>query len=609
MSSSEEKAIKKIALIGTPNCGKTLFFNRLTGLRQKVANYTGVTLDKKIGKYKFNSSIEIIDLPGLYSLAPSSLEAKVTANFLEEEKVDAIFVIAESTDIVKGIFLAMQIQQTNIPCQLFLNMEDELTSRGGKIDIKKLSNQLGIDVYSISALKGWGLKDFFVKLKNSPQDFFVPSKKKIDKKLSPLEVMQKAKKCGEGVVLKKVQSDVFSEKLDGILLHRFWGSLFFILFFIVIFQSIFSWASPLSDLVEVSLEWLKEKWSLLLPESGFVTDLINEGIFSGIVGVAVFLPQILILFFFIALMEFSGYMPRASFVSDKTMEKFGLQGGSFLPLLSSFACAIPGILSTRTIANKKQRLITIFISPFMPCSARLPVYTLVVLAFIPDENYILNLRTWAMIALYLLGALVGFITAAVLKKIWKVKEDYHQDYIQEIPPYRMPTLKSIAIFLWQKIWTFISKTGKIIVVLSIVLWILLSYPKKAVEENGISKSYAGTMGKVIEPVIEPLGFDWRVGIGLVSSLAAREVVISTLAIIYQTEEESDKMIETFKKEMTSATAVSLLVFFMFALQCFSTIAVVKKETMGWKIPIAMFIYMSALAYVSSLIVYQVSRFA
>ena len=605
---SPVKIYKKIALIGTPNSGKTLFFNRLTGLKQKVANYPGVTLEKKTGQYKFNSKLKIIDLPGLYSLDPSSMEAKVTTEFLKKEKLDAIFIVVESTDILKGIFLTMQLLKFNIPCQLFLNMEDELASRGGKIDTEKLSLELGINIFSISALKGWGLKKVFTELKNSAEIFFTSPQKKIDKNLSTIEIMDEAQKCCKKVILKKIKSDVFSEKLDAILLHRFWGSIFFILFFIVIFQSIFSWSAPFSDLIENSLEWLKEKWSLLLPEKGLIVSLINEGIFSGIVGVAVFLPQIIILFFFIAVMEFTGYMSRASFVADKVMGKFGLQGGAFLPLLSSFACAIPGILSTRTIANKKQRWITIFISPFMPCSARLPVYTLVVLAFVPDKSYILHIRTLTMIFLYFLGILIALITAVILKKIWKIKDDYQQDYIQEIPPYRIPTLGSIFIFLWQKVHTFVAKTGKIIIVLSILLWILLSYPQKAVEIEGVSKSYAGRVGKMIEPTIEPLGFDWRIGIALVSSLAAREVVISTLAIIYQTDEgESQKILTTFQKEMTFATAMSLLIFFMFALQCFSTIAVVKKETMGWKIPIVMFVYMSLLAYFCSLITYQVIR--
>ena len=603
--------LQKIALIGTPNSGKTLFFNRLTGLKQKVANYPGVTLEQKTATYKFNSSLQIIDLPGLYSLAPSSMEAKITTKFLQQKQIDSIFIIAESTDLQKGLFLTMQILQLNIPCCLFLNMEDELTSRGGKIDLKELSKQLGINVYSISALKGWGLKDIFAQLKNSPQNFFTlsqkSSQKKESKKLSPLETMENAKKCSEKVITKKVNSDTLTEKIDGVLLHRFWGSIFFIFFFLIIFQTIFSWSAPLSDLTESSLEWLKSKWSVLLPKEGFLVDLINEGIYSGIVGVVVFLPQIILLFFFIAIMEFSGYMSRASFVADKVVGKFGLQGGSFLPLLSSFACSIPGILSTRTIANQKQRLITIFISPFMPCSARLPVYTLVVLAFVPDKSYILHWRTFAMIFLYLSGAFAGLITAVVLKKIWKIKEDYHQDYIQEIPPYRIPTMRSILIFLWQKVYSFVSKVGKIIIVLSILLWILLSYPQKEVAENGVASSYAGQIGKVIEPVIEPLGFDWRIGIALVSSLAAREIVISTLAIIYQVKEDSAKMLQTFRKEMTPATAISLLIFFMFALQCFSTIAIAKKETMGWKIPIAMFVYMFFLAYFSSLIFYQLVR--
>lgn len=607
------------ALVGNPNSGKSVLFNRFTGLNQKVANYPGVTVEKISGRFKYSSkSVEIVDLPGIYGLSNYSEDAHIAVDFLlsGKTKINRLILVIDSTNLSRSLILPLQLLAMNLPCILVLNMEDELKARGGVIDKKLLSKELGLPVFSISAIKGWGLNALIDYLKeqintekkgNNASAFphVIKQKDQLELEIKSEFFAQKANVLGKKVIQKKIKSDVFSDKLDAILLHRVWGLLIFSLLFLFVFQSVFSYVTPLMDGVEAGFAWLGESIESSWKDSWY-RNLLVEGVIGGVGSVLVFLPQITVLFFFIGLLEFSGYMSRASFVTDRFMNKVGLQGKSFLPLLSSYACAIPGVMATRSLESKRERLITIFISPFMTCSARLPVYILLITAFIPDKYYlggIIGLRTLSFLFLYILGGMAAIGTAAILKKIWASTESL--PFIQELPPYRYPTLRAIIQFVWQRVWLFLKKAGGIIFVITVLLWALASFPSKSVEQEGVKASYVGHIGLAIEPIIKPLGFDWKIGIGLVTSLAAREVVVSTLAIIYSINEENeDKLLEIIRRELNFAQGMSLLVFFIFALQCLATLAVVKRETGNWKLPVFMFIYMSSLAYLFSFVCYQ-----
>ena len=597
-----------IALAGNPNSGKSALFNRLTGLRQKVANYPGVTVERVSGRFKYSSrEMTIIDLPGLYSLSEASEDTRIAFHALIgqiDEPIDCVAVVVDSTNLQRSLPLVLQIRDLGKPALLILNMEDELKARGGYIDYHRLEKEIGMPIFPVSAKQGWGLARLIAYLKqNDP-----PKAERKEKKSLEYHVAE-AKRITAEVMGGKIQPHKWSDRIDGLLLHRFVGIGVFLVIFMLVFQAIFFWIEPFMTGIEVVLGGMVSLIERGFEESMFRQFLV-EGIIAGVGSVLIFLPQIVVLFLLIGLMEFSGYMARASFVMDKVMEKVGLQGKSFLPLLSSCACAVPGIMATRTIESKRDRLVTIFIAPFMTCSARLPVYILLITAFIPNVRYlggVVDLRTFTLIGLYLLGGLAAFGTAFLLGRGMKKTESL--PFIQEIPPYRLPSAKALFFYVWSRAMVFIRKAGTIILGTTVILWLLASLPASAVKQNGVEGSYAGRIGKVMEPVIAPLGFDWKIGVGLIASLAAREVIVSTLATIYEIEHDEEDhfaLRETLLVNMRLPQALSLLVFFVFALQCISTVAVARKETGNWLWPLFMFVYMSLMAYGASFLVYQIT---
>jgi ferrous iron transport protein B len=598
---------KTVALVGPPNSGKSTLFNRLTGLRQKVANYPGVTVEHHVGRLSLSPSVsvDIIDLPGIYSLDPRTEDERVTRDILLGDapgitKPEAIILVLDSTNLSRHLVVAAPILGLGVPTLVVLNMADDLRGRGGTLDTAELSQRLGAPVALISAAKNQGLEPVFEFLDGT---FAIP-------KPVELPVLNNVPQCREWAV--KVSRDAWrsprpspwSRRLDGVFLHPVWGPLVFLAVVVGVFQTIFSGAVPLMEGVQNAVS-ASGKWiEATLPDSIF-RSLLVEGVWDGVGSVVVFLPQILLLFLFIGVLEDSGYLARAAVIADRTMARIGLQGKAFIPLLSAYACAVPAIMATRTIENKRDRLATILIAPFMTCSARLPVYTLVIAAFIPQTNLIgpvLGSRAAAMIGLYLLGFLAALITARVLKS--SVLKSERTPFILEMPPYRWPTLRGLGMRLYDRAMAFLKRAGTVILGVAVVLWVLAHVPAQDGKAPPIQQSLAGAIGRTVEPVLRPLGFDWRIGIGLVTSLAAREVIVGTLGTIYgieNAEENEAGLGAALQANLTPGGAVALLVFFAFAMQCMSTMAVVRRETGSWKFPILQFVFMFALAYVCAFV--------
>ncbi|HEY2934759.1 MAG TPA: ferrous iron transport protein B [Acidobacteriota bacterium] len=606
---------KIFAIAGNPNSGKTTIFNHLTGLRQKVANYPGVTVEKVAGKVRLNGhDCTVIDLPGTYSVHPRSPEETIACEVLcglrpEVPPPSGVVCVVDSTNLERNLYLALQIKEIGLPMLLVLNMADEMNARGGMIDRGKLSEQLGIPVVSSVGNRGVGLDEIrkFISqhsngLSDRPALRIPPAIPNAD------EVRDRYRQTHQILAAARIQQlsdSKVQQAVDRVVMHPLWGTILFFVIVILVFQSIFSWSTPLRDGIAVGFAnmgvWVKNHVSNVI-----LRGLISDGVLAGVGSVLTFLPQIFTLFFFIALLEDSGYMARAAFLMDRVMKKIGLQGKSFLPLLSSYACAIPGIMACRTIENKNDRLATMMIAPLMTCSARLPVYTLLIAAFIPATPVLgsfMSLPTLALLGLYALGLGTAMLVAAVLKSsILKSKDT---PFILEIPPYRLPNARTVFNTMWNRSRLFVRRAGTVILGISLVLWALASFPPNA----DINHSVAGKIGHLIEPAIRPLGFDWRIGIGLIASFAAREVIVSSLSTIYNVQlgDKGMSLVETVRQQMTPLTAVSLMVFFALACQCMSTLAVVRRETNGWRWPVFLFTYMTVLAYVCSLLVYQGGR--
>ena len=601
-------AFSLVAVVGAPNCGKSTLFNRLTGLRQKVANYPGVTVEKRLGRVRVEGGREItlVDLPGIYSLTARSEDERVARGVLLGEmpglpSPDAVLLVVDSTNLNRNLSLAAPILALGIPTLVVLNMSDDLRSRGGLVDGERLSERLGVPVVRASAAKGEGLEAIRA---------FLSGRSAAGQRLE-LPVLQDIGSRRRWAVHATGQSGykapaaaVWTRRLDSVLLHPLGGPLIFLLVVMAVFQSIFTLAQPLMDGTEAAIAASGLWIGTLLPDSWF-RDLLLEGVWAGVGSVLVFLPQILFLFLLIGVMEDSGYLARAAVIADRTMARVGLEGKAFIPLLSAYACAIPAIMATRTIESRRERLATILIAPFMTCSARLPVYVLVIAAFLPEKPLLgplLGTRAAAMIGLYALGFLAAVATARLLKSTL-LKRKSPLPFTLELPPYRWPTLQSIGLRLADRSLIFIKRAGTVILLVTVVLWFLASVPRTDGEAPEISQSLAGKMGKAVEPVIEPLGFNWKIGIGLITSLAAREVIVGTLGTIYGIEaaeeggdEGSPGLQKALKQDLAPGGAVALLIFFAFALQCMSTVAVVRRETGGWRLALLQFGYMLALAY-------------
>ncbi len=730
---------RRVALIGNPNVGKTTLFNHLTGLRQKVGNYPGVTIERKSGKLVGNESVELIDLPGSYSLSPKSVDERIAYDVLAghldgEARPDLVVCVIDASVLERNLYLVSQVIDLRTPVIVALNMMDAADSAGIDIDVTLLSARLGVPVIPMVASRKEGFEELSIAisaselpepaerqwtlmsavdvilpelgaalLKEAPS---VPTEQHFIESLQCLTndtmleywdnrapgFVEMVKTTREALKANKVpymQAEVMgryawlsplsasvstkrkdqserstSDKIDAVVTHKVFGPILFSLVLLLIFQAVFTWATPLMDLIELGVVNLGSLVRTTLP-AGMFADLLADGVIAGVGNVVVFLPQILLLFFFLGLMEDTGYMARSAFIMDRLMSRVGLSGGSVVPLLSSFACAIPGIMAARTLANPRDRLITIMIAPLMSCSARLPIYTLFIAAFLPTGVVFgpITFQGLAMFSMYALGMVMAFVAAFVLKKIFKGQSSF---FAMELPPYRMPRFKQIFWRMIDRSKAFVVRAGKIIFVMSIVLWVMARFPtsspdpvmqaertalvgqyesefdrlvvsgfttEEAAESVTLSMqpafskldaaeagyqvehSFIGMLGKTLEPVMRPLGFDWKMSAGIISALAAREVIISALATIYSVggaDENSPMLRDQLKNDRypdgspvyTPLVAVSLLVFFVLALQCISTLAITRRETNSWKWPAVMWLYMTGLAYLFSLIIYQ-----
>ncbi len=599
---SPRPAQATVALVGPPNCGKSTLFNRLTGLRQKTANFPGVTVERHHGTVSLSNGkvLELLDLPGTYSLTPRSEDERITDDLLRGRMPevcvpDAVLLVLDSTNLGRNLVLAAPMLALEKPILVVLNMADELRAGGGEVDVEALSERLGAPVVLVSAKKGEGLGEIHAFLEST---FRAPSPVGLPVLQSPPSCRQWAGQVAAESAYRPPVAPVWTRRLDSVFLNPWLGPLVFLMVVVAVFQTIFYAAIPLMDLVELVVTASGGWVEAILPDS-VVKSLLVEGVWGGVGSVLVFLPQILLLFLFIGILEDSGYLARAALIADRTMAKVGLQGKSFIPLLSAYACAVPAIMATRTIENKRDRLATILIAPFMTCAARLPVYTLVIAAFLPSRPILgpfLGSRAAALLALYVLGFLAALVTARVLKST--ILKSDRTPFVLELPPYRWPTVESLGLRLLDRARIFLKKAGTVILSVSVILWALASLPVVDGAAPAIEESLAGTLGRTIEPVIEPLGFDWKIGVGLVTSLAAREVIVGTLGTLHGIEgdENSVGLQEALRQDLTLGGAVALLVFFAFAMQCMSTVAMVKRETGGWKIPILQFTYMGVLAY-------------
>ncbi|MFL2569266.1 MAG: ferrous iron transport protein B [Flavobacteriales bacterium] len=691
-----------VALVGNPNSGKTTLFNALTGLNQKVGNFPGITVDKKVGACQISQlasknkiDTEFIDLPGSYSLYPKSMDESISFQVLcdpkNEHHPDVNIIIVDASNLKRSLCLATQVIDLKTPCILALNMMDLIEKDGIKIYLKLLEEKLGVAVVPINARKKIGIgnlkqailnvkdrenKNSFVDIKNlcpnliediqkllnkasdynafqiacnykTITDFSNQDKDKLDdiigehkfiaKRLQATETVRRYKaidqlleECVEYPENSKNNS--LTQKLDNILTHPIYGFAIFLGVLFLIFQAVFSWSEYPMEVIDNSISQLSQFVANALPE-GALNSLIVDGIIAGLGGIIIFVPQIAFLFAFIAILEDTGYMSRVSFITDKLLRGFGLSGRSIIPLLSGAACAIPAVMSARTIPNWKERIITIMVVPLMSCAARLPVYTLLISMMIPAEQkwFIFNLQGLTMMGFYLIGFISAILIAWLMKYIIKSKERSY--FVMEMPTYKTPDWRTVFYTIIEKVKVFLIDAGKIIIAISIVLWALSSYgpaykfdeielkyqntenAEVVIASEKLESSYAGIIGKSIEPVIAPLGFDWRIGISLITSFAAREVFVGTMSTIYSVGDAdntksireklmSHKNPDTGEAFFTPAVALSLMLFYAFAMQCMSTLAIVFRETNGWKWPVIQFVYMSALAYLASLIAYQ-----
>ena len=619
-----------VALLGNPNCGKTALFNLLTGSRQKVANYSGVTVERKEGRLGLDSgkNIRILDLPGAYSLYPRSLDERVTCNVLlgraeGEKRPDLVVCILSAMNLRRNLRLVLAAKRLGLPCVVVLNMLDIAKRQGLEINTDALSKELGLPVLTsigIQADGADGIKSFFNQLdwkdlsalRTGTSDATLENAAShiAHSESDNIQVQRILKSLG----LDQIIPDRFSDRLDSVLLHPIIGPIILAALLFFIFQAVFSWATVPMDLIKTTIEYFGGLLGEVLPNNWLRSLLIN-GVLAGLGGVVIFLPQILILFFFILLLEESGYLPRAAFLLDRVMGSVGLSGRSFIPLLSSFACAIPGIMATRSISNSRDRLVTILIAPMMTCSARLPVYALLISAFIPNQKLWMgiDLQGLVLFLLYLAGIFGAMGVAWILKRF--TSEQFRMNALMmELPSYHMPRLGNLAISLWQRAEIFLRRVGGIILIMTVALWVLSSFPTPPDWATGspIQYSIAGMLGQALAHVFSPIGFNWQISIALVPGMAAREVVVSSLATVYALSSSSadaaDALIPLISTSWSLATALSLLAWFVFAPQCLSTIAAVKRETGGWKIPAIMLSYLFGLAYLASFITYHLAVF-
>lgn len=606
--------LRTVALIGPPNSGKSTLFNRLTGMRQKVANYPGVTVEHHSGRMKTigRPDLTLIDLPGIYSLATYSEDARVAVDVLTGKmpgvpKPDCVLLVLDATHMNRQLMLAAPVFSIGLPTLVLLNMSDQMDARGGRLDTLALARELGHPVSLISAAQGTGLDVI-------PQ-FLLHANDTLSTKLRPVQlpVLQSPASCRKWATqvtartsYQSPSASLWTQRLDSILLHRIAGPLIFLAVVFTVFQVVFSVGQPLSDGLGSLLNGAGAKATLLLPDN-WMRLLVRDGLWNGVQSVLVFLPQILLLFLFIGVLEDSGYLARAALIADRVMRSIGLNGKAFIPLLSAYACAVPAIMATRTIENKRERIATILIAPFMTCSARLPIYTLIIAAFIPNHKFlggIMGLRALVMLGLYVLGFLAAMLTAKLLNS--SVMKATSAPFILELPQYRWPTIRSLSLRLYDRGMLFLKKAGTVILAVTFLVWVLSVLPIHGGQLSDLATSVIGRLGHWIEPVIRPLGFNWKIGIGLLSSVVAREVIVGTLGTLYGMDPATHSvgLQAALRHDMTLGGAIALVVFFAFAMQCTSTLAVVRRETNSWKFPAMQFAYMTVVAYVAALLTNQ-----
>lgn len=600
-----------IALIGNPNCGKTALFNRLTGSHQKVANYAGVTVERKEGSLTTEAGrqFHIIDLPGIYSLTPLSQDEEITRSALIDKTkdipIDLVVFVADATNLKRSLKLIIDVIQLGYPTVLALNMTDLARKSGQVVDLDILQKELGIPVVETTAIQSDGIKSL-LDILDKPE---------------VLTNRLPAKNPGESGDIKKIlgaairkNADTYSlnQRIDAFVLHPLLGFpiLLAILFFM--FQAVFSWAEFPKEWIETGVESVGNLFTVMLPD-GILRSLVVDGIIAGMGSIVVFLPQILILFFFILVLEESGYLPRAAFMLDKLMSSFGLSGHAFIPLLSSFACAVPGILATRTIRNKKDRIITILIAPLMTCSARLPVYSLIIGAFIPNRTLgLFNLQGLVLFCLYICGIVAAIFVAWIMKRL--VGKNEYQPLLMELPSYHLPQIRNVAIGLWIRARIFLVRVSTIIFATSVLLWALSTFlsPPEGAVGPAIQYSFAGQLGHLLEYIVKPIGFNWQIAVALIPAMAAREIAVSALGTVYALSASGDDLSVALSSLLSSSwslpTALSLLAWFVFAPQCFATLGVIKRETNSWWVMIFAAAYLFCLAYLASYATYHIAGF-
>lgn len=606
--------IRTVALVGPPNSGKSTLFNRLTGLRQKVANYPGVTVEQRVGRLNGigRSDLTLIDLPGIYGLDSYSEDARVAVEVLHGEMPgtpapDAILLVLDSLQLRRQLMLAAPVLALGLPTLVLLNMSDLMEARGGRVDTLALAQELGVPVAKISATRGVGLDavTHFLNRKAEPEKLVATAAGKIELPVmgNPRSYRQWAHGVSSRTRYKAPLSNEWTKRIDGVLLHKIWGPLIFLAVVFAVFQVVFSIGQPLSDGFGDVLNLGGDKIGALLGHN-WVESLLIDGVWRGVASVLVFVPQILLLFLFIGVLEDSGYLARAALIADRVMRSIGLNGKAFIPLLSAYACAVPAIMATRTIENKRDRFATILVAPFMTCSARLPIYMLMIAAFIPNKPLLgdfFGLRAAVMLSLYVLGFVAALATAWLLKS--SILRASSAPFILELPQYRFPTVRSLSLRLMDRGKVFLRQAGTVILLVTLVLWVLSHVPFHA----DLAHSLIGRLGQLIEPVIRPLGFNWKIGIGLLTSVMAREVIVGTLGTLYGADSATQSLglQAALRHDLTLGGAMALVVFFAFALQCTSTLAIVRRETNSWRWPALQFVYMGVLAYLAALATNQV----
>ena len=605
--------IRTVALIGPPNSGKSTLFNRLTRLRQKVGNYPGVTVEQRVGVLAGGGSeIKIIDLPGVYSLTPYSEDERVAVNVLTGKlnglpRPDAVLLVLDVTHLSRHLVLAAPVIALGLPTLVLLNMADIFAEGGGSLDVAKLAGELGTPVAMVSATHETGL-DVIQRFLHRELDRTAPVLPPVLPVVNDLPQCRKwAGEVGTRVDYRRHLPSTWSRQLDDIFLHKFWGPLIFAIVVGACFQTVFGLGQPISAAFQDLLTRLGQ-YAAPFISAGILRSLVLDGLWKGVSSVLVFLPQILLLFLFIGLLEDSGYLARAALIADRTMRGVGLNGKAFIPLLSAYACAVPAIMATRTIENRRDRIATILIAPFMTCSARLPIYTLLIAAFIPDRPVVgvfLSSRACVMLSLYVLGFLAAIVTARLLKS--SILKSTAAPFAIELPDYRCPTLHSIGLRLLDRGRVFLRQAGTIILAVSLLVWVLTNLPVHNGSVPPLEQSVIAHLGHGIEPLIRPLGFNWKIGIGLLTSVIAREVIVGTLGTIYGTDPATHAMTlqNALHQDLTLAGAIALLVFFAFAMQCTSTLAIVRRETNSWKWPAIQFAYMTVVAYTAAFAVNQI----